>query len=234
MIGPYSYADGKIRKQGFAKLKTLIDSLKDENTILIDNGDVIEGSPFTLYHYSHKGNEVCPVSEAMKRIGFDYINLGNHDFNYGRDALFTHIKESGSLCLTYNVLYKGEHLGPEYVIRNLCGRKLALFALTTHFVPNWEKPENIIDFTFLDAYECAVDLVKRIKEKSIAQSGAKFTWGAASGKEIASLCPVFECREDHSLVEGMEVMYPIYKVIGKIPAVRNISNKIVVLKKQRI
>ena len=77
-------------------------------------------------------------------------------------------------------------------------------------------------------------VVKRIKEKSIAQSGAKFTWGAASGKEIASLCPVFECREDHSLVEGMEVMYPIYKVIGKIPAVRNISNKIVVLKKQRI
>lgn len=165
MISPYSYADGKIRKQGFAKLKTLIDSLKDENTILIDNGDVIEGSPFTLYHYSHKGNEVCPVSEAMKRIGFDYINLGNHDFNYGRDALFTHIKETGSICLTYNVLYKGEHLGPEYVIRNLCGRKLALFALTTHFVPNWEKPENIIDFTFLDAYECAVDLVKRIKEK---------------------------------------------------------------------
>ena len=73
-------------------------------------------------------------------------------------------------------------------------------------------------------------VVKRIKEKSIAQSGAKFTWGVASGKEIAALCPFFKCTEDHSLVEGMEVMYPVYKVIGKIPVVRNISNKIAVLK----
>ena len=74
-------------------------------------------------------------------------------------------------------------------------------------------------------------VVKRIKEKSIDQSGAKFTWGASSGKEIAALSEKISFVEDRSLVEGMEVMYPVYKVIGKIKPVRNISNKIAVLRK---
>jgi len=32
-------------------------------------------------------------------------------------------------------------------------------------------------------------------------------------------------------VEGMKKMMPIYHVLGKIPAVRNISNKIIVMEK---
>lgn len=35
--------------------------------------------------------------------------------------------------------------------------------------------------------------------------------------------------EEHSLTEGMAEFLPIYKVLGKIPLVRNISNRIVVL-----
>ena len=35
-----------------------------------------------------------------------------------------------------------------------------------------------------------------------------------------------------SLVEGMKELMPIYHVIGKIPIVRNISNKIIVLEKR--
>lgn len=72
-------------------------------------------------------------------------------------------------------------------------------------------------------------VVKRVKEKSIDQSGAKFTWGAKNGAEICRLLPSFHLIEDRSLVEGMEVMYPIYKVIGKIKPIRNLSNKIAVL-----
>lgn len=71
--------------------------------------------------------------------------------------------------------------------------------------------------------------VKMVKEKSIEGSHAKFTWGVKDGKTLASLLPNFEFMEEHSLVEGMEVIMPIYRVIGKIPFVRNLANKIVVL-----
>lgn len=74
-------------------------------------------------------------------------------------------------------------------------------------------------------------MAKCFKEKSIESSKAKFTWGIAKGKMLADLLPGFQFVEEHSLVEGMAVFVPIYKVLGKIPAVRNISNRIVVLRK---
>ena len=40
-IYPYSYADGTNFNGGFARLKTLIDALRDENTLVLDNGDVL-------------------------------------------------------------------------------------------------------------------------------------------------------------------------------------------------
>lgn len=73
-------------------------------------------------------------------------------------------------------------------------------------------------------------IVNHVKEKSIEASKAKFTWGARSGAELERLAPAFRYVGDRSLVEGMEEIYPIYKLIGKIPFVRNMSNKISVLK----
>ncbi len=68
-----------------------------------------------------------------------------------------------------------------------------------------------------------------VKEKSIEASQAKFIWGAKSGKEIAALCPALHWMEDVSLVEGMKELYPVYRVIGKVPALRNLSYKLAVL-----
>ena len=74
-------------------------------------------------------------------------------------------------------------------------------------------------------------VVKRFKEKSIEGSKAKFTWGIKNGKALAELLPDFRFVEEHSLTEGMAAFVPIYKLLGKIPFVSNISNKIVVLEK---
>ena len=73
--------------------------------------------------------------------------------------------------------------------------------------------------------------VKRFKEKSIEGSHAKFTWGVKDGRALASLLPGFRFVEEHALTEGMAVFVPIYKVLDKLPAVRSISNRIVVLKR---
>lgn len=74
-------------------------------------------------------------------------------------------------------------------------------------------------------------VVKRIKEKSIDASNAKFTWGVKNGEELAKLLTNFRLIEERSLVEGMAAFKPIYKFLRKIPLVRNISNRIVVLRK---
>ena len=75
-------------------------------------------------------------------------------------------------------------------------------------------------------------MVRHFKEKSIDASNAKFTWGIKNGKALAELLPGFQFMEEHSLTEGMAVFAPIYKLLDKLPTVRNISNKIIVLEKE--
>ena len=75
-------------------------------------------------------------------------------------------------------------------------------------------------------------IVKRFKERSIEGSHAKFTWGIKNGKALAELLPEFRFVEEHSLTEGMAAFVPIYKLLDRLPAVRNISNKIIVLEKE--
>lgn len=76
-------------------------------------------------------------------------------------------------------------------------------------------------------------VVKHVKEKSIEGSNAKFTWGVKNGTELQKILPNFSILHEVSLVEGMKELMPVYCVIGKIPAVRNISNKIIVMEKRR-
>ena len=75
-------------------------------------------------------------------------------------------------------------------------------------------------------------VVKHVKEKSIEGSNAKFTWGVKNGMELQRIVSKFSVQQEVSLVEGMKELMSIYHVIDKIPAVRNISNKIIVMKKR--
>ncbi len=45
------------------------------------------------------------------------------------------------------------------------------------------------------------------------------------------MLPNFRFVEEHGLMEGMAQFMPIYKVLDRIPFIRNMSNKIITLKK---
>ena len=77
-------------------------------------------------------------------------------------------------------------------------------------------------------------VVRRFKERSIEGSHAKFTWGIKGGKALAALLPDFRFAGEHSLTEGMAVFVPLYRLLGRIPFIRDLSNKIVVLEKRSL
>ena len=164
-IYPYSYVDQKSENMGVARIKTMIDELRDENTIVIDNGDTIEGSPLLFYHFLKHIDEVSPITKAMREIEYDYVNVGNHDFNYGMEVLHRHLDYLNAPCITNNVILKdGTTLGPRYVIHEVANKKLAIFGVTSHFITRWEKEENIESMQFPNALETAKEIVKEIKE----------------------------------------------------------------------
>ena len=74
-------------------------------------------------------------------------------------------------------------------------------------------------------------IVRHFREKSIEGSHTKFTRGVKNGKALAGILPGFRFVAEHSLTEGMAAFAPIYKFLGKLPAVRNVSNRIIVLEK---
>ncbi len=86
------YADKPSNSVGLAKVATLIRQARAErpNSLLIDNGDLIQGSPLGDYMAKRRGlekDEVHPVYKAMNQIEYDVGNIGNHEFNYGLEFL---------------------------------------------------------------------------------------------------------------------------------------------------
>ena len=74
-------------------------------------------------------------------------------------------------------------------------------------------------------------MARRFREKSIEGSQAKFTWGVKDGKTFAALLPGFRYAGEHCLTEGMAEFLPIYRLLHRIPAIRDLSNRIVVLER---
>ena len=95
-IYPHSYADSSSKDIGLAKIKSLVNILRDENTLVLDNGDVLEGSPLMYHHFITTPDEISPITRAMADLNYDYINVGNHDFNYGEEALMMHLQNAGA------------------------------------------------------------------------------------------------------------------------------------------
>ncbi|MBQ1508368.1 MAG: metallophosphoesterase, partial [Erysipelotrichaceae bacterium] len=164
-VMPYRYSDKKPCDHGFLKIKASMEEYLDDNTIIIDNGDTLEGSPLLKYHHLYEADSENPMVKAMS--GFvRYYNLGNHDFNYGAENLLRFIRDIDAVCLCGNISYNGIPLGKKYVIHEFPdGERIALLGACTQYVPHWEKQENIRGFAFTDALEFFRDTVKEIKEK---------------------------------------------------------------------
>jgi 2',3'-cyclic-nucleotide 2'-phosphodiesterase/3'-nucleotidase len=91
-VYPYDYfADAPNDTMGLARTATLIENIRAEagNSILIDNGDVIQGNPLGDYVAYERGvdGKVHPTIAAMNTLGYELGTLGNHEFNYGLDFL---------------------------------------------------------------------------------------------------------------------------------------------------
>jgi 2',3'-cyclic-nucleotide 2'-phosphodiesterase/3'-nucleotidase len=93
-VFPYDYyADKPNDTLGLARTASIIDSIRAEagNSMLIDNGDFLQGNPmgdYIAYERGMKEGDQHPVVKAMNVLGYDAGTLGNHEFNYGLDFLF--------------------------------------------------------------------------------------------------------------------------------------------------
>jgi 2',3'-cyclic-nucleotide 2'-phosphodiesterase/3'-nucleotidase len=148
---PTSFADETPRPMGLFSM----DFPKDGNTLVIDGGDCLQGSPLT--YFCHQEKRPMPVARAMNELSYDYVTLGNHDFNYGYETLRAHLRELGADCLCANLTDLGGELEfGNTAVRVLSnGLRVGLVGVVTSWVGVWEKPENMEKLGVGDPFSAA-------------------------------------------------------------------------------
>ncbi len=143
---------------------------KDGNTLVLDGGDTLQGTPFSQCYQDRTLAGDCledgchPIAAAFNSAGYDYITLGNHDFNYGYDALRDYLTALDARCLCANVEDLRGELGilPEIVHILENGLRVGITGIVTDYVTVWEQPENLKDIRITDAFTAASRAYERL------------------------------------------------------------------------
>lgn len=137
-----------------------------KSDLIIDTGDLIQGSALTTFQNKNNLSKDNAVIDAINKIGYDFLTFGNHEFNFGKEYLITSLKSFNGEILVANIKgLEGLEIRP-YKIVEIKGLKIAIIGLMTQAVPFFEKPENIAGLEFLDAVECYAKYEQELKENS--------------------------------------------------------------------
>ena len=178
----YNYfSDSEDDAVGLAKTATLIKQAREEatNSLLIDNGDLIQGNPMGDYMARVQGLDdggVHPVYKAMNTLDYEVGNIGNHEFNYGLDFLNAAIAGADFPYISANVddASTGEPYFTPYIINDYTftdtdGNEQALKVGYIGFVPpqimQWDKANLEGLVTANDIVATADTYVPQMKEE---------------------------------------------------------------------
>ncbi len=163
-VMPTDYQDESYKQMGLANI--ISDVKKDENTLLIDGGDTIQGSPFSSYINTNVTYDKHPIAEILNIAGYDVVTLGNHEFNYGTSTLRNYINSLDATVLCANV--KGFDRVDEYkIFTTKNGIKVGITGAVTDYINIWEKPEHLIGIEISDPLQSLLRIDKIFDEKLV-------------------------------------------------------------------
>ncbi|MFF8033893.1 MULTISPECIES: bifunctional metallophosphatase/5'-nucleotidase [unclassified Streptomyces] len=173
------YSDAAGNAQGLARVSTLVNQVREEkgrrNTLLLDAGDTIQGTPLTYYYakvdpITAEGGPVHPMAQAMNAIGYDAVALGNHEFNYGIETLRRFEEQCDFPLLGANAL-DAKTLKPAFPpyfmktfrVKGAPPVKVAVLGLTNPGIAIWDKAYVQGRLTFPGLEEQAAKWVPKLR-----------------------------------------------------------------------
>lgn len=131
---------------GFARLKTAVAQQRElaQNSLLVDGGDVFQGSLFYTYY---KGKA---AAELMNSIGYDGMTVGNHEFDDGPETLASFVK-----AIEFPILLSNADITREpsiagkieaYSVVNRGGVDIGLIGLTPVDTAELSSPGKLVHF----------------------------------------------------------------------------------------
>ncbi len=197
------YDDAKHNDIGLAKASTLISALRAElgerNTLTLDAGDTIQGTPLAYYYARVEpitGGTTHPMAAAMNVVGYDAAALGNHEFNYGLELLRAFEAQCHHPLLSANTVdwNTGAPIFPPYVIKTvqLHGTmpiRVGILGLVTPGVAIWDKANVEGKARFPGIVEQAKVFVPRLKAAGADVIVVSCHSGAATSSSYGDALP---------------------------------------------
>lgn len=163
-LSPVDYATGKRAATGVANC--MAQFANDGNTLIIDGGDTLQGSPLTYFLHKKGSAEHSLPAQILNIGGYDFVTLGNHDFNYGPENLQLYLRELSARCLCANV--EGlEGVESTAIVKMRNGLRVGLTGIVTHYVNVWEKPENLKGITITEPIPAAKKALAALRAEKV-------------------------------------------------------------------
>ncbi len=174
------FKDKSTEQFGLVRTANLIKAAKGEvkNSILVDNGDLIQGSPLADYMASTglENGAVHPAHLLMNTMGYTVGNFGNHEFNFGLDYLKKAIAGAKFPYINSNIMdaKTGENYFTPYIIvdtpvTDRDGKTHTIKVGYIGFVPPqimiWDKPNLEGKVVVNDITETAKKFIPQMKKE---------------------------------------------------------------------
>tara|TARA_R110002012_G_scaffold42418_10_gene115526 strand:+ start:17970 stop:19598 length:1629 start_codon:yes stop_codon:yes gene_type:complete len=124
---------------GLAHVKTLFEDERSKNpegTLILDGGDMIQGSAVAALSY---GEAFAPI---IKTMGYDFLIPGNWEVVYGKKTMMDVLTHYDTPVISANMYddATGETLFPQYFIKELKGVKLGFISYNDPEIPVRQNP----------------------------------------------------------------------------------------------
>lgn len=168
-----------------AKVAQMREQLAGQNVILVDAGDQFQGS---LFYTTYKGTD---TAEFMNDIGYDVMELGNHEFDDGPAALASFEGKvsfplvSGNLDLSRSEELKGRIGGP--LVLAVGDQKIGIVSALATDTPETSSPGP--DVIFTDDIESLKAQVADLQGQGVNKIIALTHVGFLRDQEIAKAVP---------------------------------------------
>jgi 2',3'-cyclic-nucleotide 2'-phosphodiesterase / 3'-nucleotidase len=166
---PYDFVNDRPVQSSMASLMYMLESVRlrqSNSMILLDNGDLLQGTPAAYYANFVQESKFNLFSRVMNLMKYDAANIGNHDIEAG-PKVYNRLKAEYKFpLLGANVLHAetGEPYFVPYVIIRRQGVRIAILGLTTPSVPKWLPAHLWEGLSFQDMAEAAAYWVDYIKK----------------------------------------------------------------------
>ena len=160
---------------GYGNFAALKDEMKASHkyVTLVSSGDFVQGG--SLGASSHGRN----IINIMNEVGYDFVTLGNHEFDYGipRQQELMEALNAECLCCNFKDLRTGEQLYAPYRIVNYGDFDVAFLGMSTPYTINSSTPSYFKDekgnFIYSFCIENFYDVVQNAVN-SAREEGAEY------------------------------------------------------------